>query len=319
MKLQIDDLGNVGITVVDWDASKAYKGRVITTDYNSWIAYISRKEVPAGVELTDNEYWKPLMRVPSELAFNYNEFKEEMLKRFDSLYHVVQSFLESSGGTSLDNKFGDNEYVGVNQKVITDAINKLWEKIEDMNGEHLTGIRMTVTPEYFISELGADVTINANTVTVNGVFEHIAFYANDVLITEEDNVDYLSYNYHISDTTVIKCVATIRGITYEQEKTIVKYNELFIGAGTSYEDVMDEYHTVSIKNGIRNNVDVTCEEEDNIFVVVGKNLSGYIRIDMNGFEIPTTKENVTIDGTEYEVYTSVNQYHEGTYNIDING
>ena len=40
---------------------------------------------------------------------------------------------------------------------------------------------------------------------------------------------------------------------------------------------------------------------------------------MNGFEIPTTKTEVNINGTDYDVYTSVNTYLAGTYNIDING
>ena len=58
MKLQIDELG----FVEDWNINRSYRKLTITTDYNTWITYISRKTVPAGIPLTDNEYWKPILK-----------------------------------------------------------------------------------------------------------------------------------------------------------------------------------------------------------------------------------------------------------------
>lgn len=62
MKLQIDELGFVGINVADWNINRFYRKLTITTDYNTWITYISRKNVPAGIPLTNNEYWKPILK-----------------------------------------------------------------------------------------------------------------------------------------------------------------------------------------------------------------------------------------------------------------
>ena len=129
----------------------------------------------------------------------------------------VDSFLKFNGtGVAFANEFGDNIFVGVNQKVLTESLNKLWAKFEDITGEVLQGFNMVVTPEYFIGETGANVHIISNTVDTNGIFEHIAFYGNGQLITEADNVDYFEYDHHIDETTVIQCVAKIMGVEYDR-------------------------------------------------------------------------------------------------------
>jgi len=45
----------------------------------------------------------------------------------------------------------------------------------------------------------------------------------------------------------------------------------------------------------------------------------FIRADLNGIEIPFEITNILINDTRYRIYKSVNNYNEGTYNIDING
>ena len=59
MKTEKDDLGIIGVLVEDWELEKAFKPKTITTDYSSWIAYISRKAVPENTPITNTEYWKP--------------------------------------------------------------------------------------------------------------------------------------------------------------------------------------------------------------------------------------------------------------------
>lgn len=321
MKLQTEDLGNVGLIIEDWNISRSYRPRTMTIDYSTWITYISRKEVPAGIELTNNEYWKPYGRIEQELLFNYEKFKEKMEHDMNYLQQLVDSFLASSQyGVALANEFGSKQYVGINQKTITEAINKIWSKLEDMTGEALQGINMTVTPDYFISEDGADVHIHANTVETDGIFEHIAFYIDGTLIAEADNVDVFEHDVHIDATSIIKCVAKIMGVEYTAQHIITHYNSFWLGAGTVASDIMDESHVIPITNGMRGAYDVTVADDEHIIIVVGDSLKeGFIRADMNGFEIPMVESSVTVDGVDYKVFTSVNTYNAGTYNIDING
>ena len=247
-------------------------------------------------------------------------------KKVNELAQLVRSFIRTSGGTALSNQFGDDELIGVNQKALTQALNKIWEKLENITGEASQGITMIVSPTYFIGEDECLVNISASS-TDAGIFEHIEFYANGVLIDQADNVETFNCSTTISDTTDIKCVAKILGISYEKTKTVTHYNSFFLLAGKfNYDEDLMEYLTNhpeyarSLNNGLRNNYDVECEDGDHIIVVMGRSLAnGFMRADLNGLEIPFNSENITYNGEEFTIFTSVNKYTGGIYNIDING
>jgi len=178
---------------------------------------------------------------------------------------------------------------------------------------------MQVTPEYYIGETGADVHITANTVDTNGIFEHIAFYANGALIAEASNVDYFEHDLHIDETTVIMCKAKIMGVEYTCQSVITHYNSFWLGAGSTYTDIMDVDHVIPITNGMRGAYDVNVADGQRIIIIVGDSLKdGFLRADLNSVEIPFTETSVTVDGKGYKVYTS-EPWSAGSYNIDING
>jgi hypothetical protein len=247
------------------------------------------------------------------------EVFQPLLKEFtEDIQHQIDA--ASQHGIAVSNEFGTDEYISVSQKTLTDAFNKIWNKIEDITGEPITGIIMTVTPGYFISEDGADVHITARCAEEASVFEKLSFYINGSLLSEVENTDFYETDTHISETSVIKCVAKIMGIEYERSQVVTHHSSFFLGAGNDYSDVMDVEHTIPITNGMRGKYDVTCEDGDHIIVVVGDTLKeGFIRADINGFEIPFTETTVTVNNTKFKVFTSVNTYSAGTYNIDING
>ena len=99
MKLEIDDLGVCGVTVDDWAIEKSFKPKTITTDYSSWICYISRRAVPANTPITDTYYWKPLTRLQSQLAFNYETFKAYVESRLKTMDLEIESFLQRTSGS----------------------------------------------------------------------------------------------------------------------------------------------------------------------------------------------------------------------------
>ena len=240
-----------------------------------------------------------------------------------NLQNQIDSFNEH--GMSVSNEFGDDSHIGISQKTLTEAINALWEKLEEVTGETYHGITMAVTPEYFIGETGADVHIIATTVDINGIFEHIAFYGNGQLITEADNVDYFEFDHHIDETTVIQCVAKILGIEYSRQSVVTHYSSFLLGSGDSYEDLMSNnrflpQYVIPITNGMRGAYDVNVAEGKRIIIVVGDSLSeGFIRADLNGLEIQFTESTCTdADEKVYKVFTS-EPWSAGSYNIDING
>ena len=326
MKTEIDDLGVVGILVEDWDISKSFKPKTITTDYSTWITYISRRAVPANTEITDTYYWKPIYRLETAIAADYNAFKELLLTKFNELDKKFNTFIGSTSNYALDDKLGNSEIYGINQKVITNAFNKIWEKFEDITGEVLQGISMTVSPNYYIGDSRV-VEIHAKTVDTNGIFEKIAFYKDNVLIEELENVDradiITTLEKNSTKTNVIKCIAQIMGVTYTRTVVVRAYDQLWIGAGDTYTEVMNLAHNVDLTDNMRLSTNVEVEDArdgEHIIIVMGAELrSEFIRADLNGVEIAFTEAPITVDNKEYVVFTSVNLFNAGTYNIDING
>ena len=222
-------------------------------------------------------------------------------------------------GTALSNQFGDNPYIGVSQKTLTNSINRLWEKIEQITGEFTRGIRMTVTPDYYIGEGQCNVHVIADTANINDVFEHIQFYINNTLIFEKDDVNHIEFDTTIEDTSIVKCVAKIIGIEYTDQKVINKFNSFFIGAGTTYEQAIDLKNAITTTNNMKGNYYINCNEGDHIYIIVGSEIANsFSRADMNGIEIPFNERTVEIEGKSFKVYESKNIYQAGVYNIDIN-
>jgi hypothetical protein len=66
---------------------------------------------------------------------------------------LVKSFLKTKDtGQAFSNEFGNDDFIGVNQKTLTKTINKIWNKLSEISGEGYQGILLEVTPEYFYGE-----------------------------------------------------------------------------------------------------------------------------------------------------------------------
>lgn len=253
----------------------------------------------------------------NSIAYFKNAFKKEI----DDLQNQIDSYNEH--GVFVSNEFGDDTHIGISQKTLTDAINKIWQKIEDITGEIIQGINMIVTPTFFVSEDGCDIHVSANTAEANGIFEKIQFFVDGKVIYEDTNTEYVSFDHHLDTKPTydyfVMCKAKIMGIWYTRPQVITRYNEFYIGAGSAYADIMDSAHAKQLDGRMRHNYDVTFEDDDKLIIVMGASLrGGFVRADLNGMEIQMTEETVTIDDKEYVVLTS-EAWSEGEYNIDING
>lgn len=262
----------------------------------------------------------PLSQVFESPAFShyYKLLLDTIKAKQEELDALINEIKEQK--LSLSDQLGDGQAVGITQKVITDIINSIWDKIDEITGQGARELVMTITPPAYVGEDGCDVHIKAECKDASKVFEKVSLYLNDVLVSEAENTSILIYDTHINEDATVRCEAQIMGRSYHVEDTIRQYNSFYIGAGTNYTDIMDTSHSIKINESMRESKDITCSEGDNIFVVINKNLRyGFIRIDMNGFEIPFTESTEVVDNTEYSVFTSNNTYRAGTYNIDING
>lgn len=222
-------------------------------------------------------------------------------------------------GTAVSTQFGDNDNVTVSQKALTQAISQIWSKFEEITGELLQGISLVCTPNYYIGEEGSTVTITADTVDINGIFEEINFWINGVHIGGDENVYHYEFTTEINETSVVRCVAKILGCEYEKSETITHYSSFWMGGGNNASDVMTFANIRAINNHMHNNYNVTLANGQKIIIVLGETLrEQFIRADMNGMEIQFVETTQTINDNVYKVFTSENTYQAGTYNIDIN-
>lgn len=87
--LIIKQLGKVRLTCNGkHDVSKSYDDLCLV--HNGKLAsYISRKKVPAGTELTNEEYWQPVADLNGDVKEDYEGFKAEVLQLISNINSKV--------------------------------------------------------------------------------------------------------------------------------------------------------------------------------------------------------------------------------------
>jgi hypothetical protein len=87
--LIIKQLGKVRLTCNGkYDVSKSYDDLCLV--HNGKLAsYISRKKVPAGTELTNEEYWQPVADLNGDVKEDYEGFKAEVLQLISNINSKV--------------------------------------------------------------------------------------------------------------------------------------------------------------------------------------------------------------------------------------
>lgn len=89
INLIIKQLGKVRLTCNGkHDVSKSYDDLCLV--HNGKLAsYISRKKVPAGIELTNEEYWQPVADLNGDVKEDYEGFKAEVLQLISNINSKV--------------------------------------------------------------------------------------------------------------------------------------------------------------------------------------------------------------------------------------
>lgn len=200
-----------------------------------------------------------------------------------------------------------------------EAIRRIWRKLKLLTGETSEGIVLTLSQNTYFGEDGCDVHVQVNSGTIAGMFEVLQLYLNDEMVLEEFDVNEFDQTIHISDTTTLTCRIKMFGLWYEESDTITKYNYFWLGAGNTYQDVMIPSKQIPINKIFKGNYNVPFNNGDRLIIVVNNQITdSFKRADMNGLEIPFTESVVTVNGTQYRVFTSTNTYNSGIFNIDIN-
>ena len=253
----------------------------------------------------------------------YRESIASLVTQLEELIQHAESILaDITEAIGVSQHFGQSQSVGISQKTLTNSITNIWEKIEEITQETLMGITMTLNPEYFISEGSVDVEISVAPIYPVGLLEKVELYKDreEVPFYINEDVDSITTTLTTDHTTTIVCKAVVLGAEFVVTKTITHYNEFWIGGGDTTADIMDVEHAQSIEGGtIQGSYNVTVPEDGHIIIVFAQELAEeFVRVDMNGVEIPMTESSYTVSDVTYTVFTSNDTFVAGTYNIDIN-
>ena len=138
MRAEVEYLGNVTMSVADWNIENSYPARCITTDYSTFTTYISRTNVPANTPIEDTTYWKPIARLNQEILIDYNAFKQQMLYDLAEYEQMLKDdydqFKEQYGITWNEFKQSCLDSINAFEQQVLDDINQTKQSlINDVN------------------------------------------------------------------------------------------------------------------------------------------------------------------------------------------
>lgn len=91
MKTQIDYLGKVSITCDGkWEVTREYDRLCLVHD-GFFASYISKKHVPKGINLKDEEYWQPVANLRDDVKLHLSEFEKKVITLIASIQLKLKS------------------------------------------------------------------------------------------------------------------------------------------------------------------------------------------------------------------------------------
>ena len=329
----------------NWDRvpTQGHCQSVLSSDalYKTLCRYIPRCEVDALMQ----KFW---VRIKTDL----NEILNPLVEKINRYSNEVETFIHEDGnnGIILKDTFGNDTSVGINQKTITEAIDKIWKKLSEITGESNEGFYMSVTPSYFIKK--PDINIRAQIKHPRHRFERIDFYINYIddqhhicgaVRTNTFEYTLSGEDYNIGEESQIRiiCKARIDNREYEREEIIKCYNGFWIYAGqpeveqpevenpetqtepedneVTYEDIMNNMNYSPNTTTLEGSYPVTCYGSPIIIILEEELRNKFWKATIEGQEIEfnSQEENISYNGSNYIVLTSVNTYKAGNFNINI--
>lgn len=283
--------------------------------------------------LSSDAIYKTLLDYATEQELNsrFTSIWSMFLNKLDELEQRINS--QSENGVALSNKFGDSETIGVSQKTLTKVIDNIYNRLGNCCGSPLE-LTMSVTPQYFATDT-AQVTVTVRPSTEQ--FETLEVYmregnGDEVLITEllipqAGGIYKTEFPITIKETTTFRAVGTILGMTYTDQKTIMKEKTFYIGSGSSYQDVMIDANLKRFENtGIY--TFTVRKDGDYIFIVMDEEEGSRIgttilngdtqpTILMNNVLVPMEIDSSNNNVTELTVFKSKQTYQAGEYPLEI--
>lgn len=324
MRLQIDNLGKVAVTVEEdyWSNIKDYDKLTIVEQEGVFGTFISRKPVPAGTPLTNRNYWIRFSSLKEEIVLQFNEIVTELRglevsvdEKEAEIYKAIASVV--AGGVALKQSFGNAEDFGISQKVLTESRDNLQAQIDAIVSEKATVSLAVSTSTFIVGErtftLTASTNTNANSIVIKQGSTVIASGSGKTL-TQEVSVEQATAGNIVYTAEFTFAGGNKRSTTV----TVYFVNKLYVGSGAVYTDIISDSYAQSARRSPAGTYNVTVTENGQyVFFVIPATMS-ITKATLSGFDFPLdTPVSVTIEDVAYKSYRSSNTNDAGTYQIVI--
>ena len=287
METQIDRLGKVSITVDKdyWSINKDYDRLVIVERESTDTCYLSRKPVPAGIPLTNREYWIKFSRYQ------------------DVPYRIVDEF-----GADIES--------GISQRIVTEYINKILNNNIGVNVETSHSyVEKDTTTEVDLSVISIDGEIFDIKVYLNNTWtdsdSNTDEYTGTVSISDSSTIKFLITIGNIIITKSITIPAYY--------PTYMGFNVDIDDGDEIINNIVNDTYKLELKEDIKGSYPITNNNDTYSFQIAIPFTTNIKDIRMNGMSIPCEEEQSynLVHGIPYIVYKSLNKYLIGNYIIDI--
>lgn len=246
-------------------------------------------------------------------ATNIVRVNNDLLRKEQEIYQTITTLV--IGGVALKQEFGNEVNYGISQKVITEKIDEIQDKIDKLHPV-VFGISLAAAPNLIYDGVQSNVVVSG--AMLNEKPANIKLYKGNELIYEEDNIAEFNEEVEVSTRTTFNVQAEQNGLTYENQITVNTTNPFYIGAGSTYNTIIDNQYKQSIKTNPSGTYIITVQNnQDYIFIIVPSNMN-VNRVTSSNFQVPiTSATSIIVDGKSYKYYRTANSLDSGTYTIVI--
>lgn len=227
----------------------------------------------------------------------------------------LQNIIASAGkhGVALSNEFGDSELIGISQKTLTETIDAIQDRIDQLHpGSYLS---ITATPNLIYKGETSEIDVTVR-MKDGSIADRITLVAGDEEVASEENVSQLETTISVQDTTNLTGLAERQGLTFDAPTVVTGVKPYYVGSIESPQDMLTDEYRQPIKANPNGTYNITVPVNGyKVYFILPDGMEIH-KATMSGFDFPLEHDPYfPVDG--YHIYASENTYDAGSLTIVI--
>ena len=232
----------------------------------------------------------------------------------------LQNIIASAGehGVALSNEFGDSELLGISQKTLTETIDAIQDRINQLHpGSYLS---ITATPNLIYKGETSEIDVTVR-MKDGSIADKITLMAGNEEVASEENVSQIEATISVQDTTNLTGLAERQGLTFDASTVVTGVKPYYVGSIDSNEspqDMLTDEYRQPIKANPNGTYNITVPANGyKVYFILPDDMEIH-KATMSGFDFPLEYDPYfPVDGYTMHLYASANTYDAGSLTIVI--